>query len=450
MQEEDDDVLNPNRLTSADFVVGLDGEWSGGYGGYGGSAVWSADTAGDGHLPQGATHFAQGPAAMNIDVQVIDALGYTTNSKTIAQMKVDMAEKINSTGANLWAMTDQLTTDLAEYKCYENLFGLDLFKANKDDVHQRLRHILKHCHPDKHHDKPMEIQEYAANVTRRFIDAKEAFLLRFDAVFARHIPRPQATEGAPYQELQDEFVAWLLHHYDTVAGRKIQGQTENPLDFLFCTTGSIYYQPQMAHVEKELIRELFPEATDIFFNMLLENPEEATLLDILRDFLPDRFQHHFDDWYDSDFRLKDNNSKSLKIGIFLMRIPHNFPSWIAKELDKIRALNMHLELHIIGGLDVWPADWESCLKYGDSFWFDKRLFGSFWKGRTLLNPPVFTVAKAGISPIKLLKKMYIARLTTEDMTPQDCVIYNEDTHCDWQASGFLDAYFMKCIKFNRL
>jgi hypothetical protein len=130
-----------------------------------------------------------------------------------------------------------------------------------------------------------------------------------------------------------------------------------------------------------------------------------------------------------------------------MRTPHNFPAWIAKEMDKIRALNMHLELHIVGGLDVWPANWEGCLKYGDSFWFDKRLFSSFWKGRSLLNPPVFTVGKAGISPIKLLKKMFVVRLTTEDMTPQDCVIYNEDIHCDWQASGFLDAYFMKCIKF---
>jgi hypothetical protein len=49
--------------------------------------------------------------------------------------------------------------------------------------------------------------------------------------------------------------------------------------------------------------------------------------------------------------------------------------------------------------------------------------------------------------------MFIVRLTTEDMTPQDCVRYNEDVNCDWQASGFLDAYFMKCVKiyfdFNR-
>ncbi len=88
-------------------TVGQDGEWTGGFGGYGNVAVWGADGAGDGHLPKGATHFAQGPTAMNVEVQVLDALAHLTMPITFDQYKLSIAEGINSTGGNLWALKEK-------------------------------------------------------------------------------------------------------------------------------------------------------------------------------------------------------------------------------------------------------------------------------------------------------------------------------------------------------
>ena len=64
---------------------------------------------------------------------------------------------------------------------------------------------------------------------------------------------------------------------------------------LFSDTSNIYYEPFTAQCEAGYKRELDIDQQQSFYNSLLLNPENESLIDILKFYILPEFQCYFDD-----------------------------------------------------------------------------------------------------------------------------------------------------------